>query len=861
MLRNVYLYGSLADKYGKQWQIDCLSVPEAVKAIGVNADGFVKDIRKGEWIVIRGDLEGGSNLETADLFLQFHDDKPFHILPKPEGDSGGMQIIGGAILAFAGLLFPPVAGFLIPAGVGLMAGGLAQELTPATPRPQRFDEEEGYTFRGPVNRTTQGGPVPLVYGGLDMPVYTGSVQISDSFHVGFTPPRPQFMVMDLLAEGNIGGLYDGNKSIYLNEVPLEDASGNKQHDGYYKFGIRTGTSTQSASRYFSQVTNAVSVNALLEAKGGSVIRRITDDDVDAFSMLITMDRLYSQGDSGKIYGVNLNIRVDVRADGGSWNNNVLDQNYDGNSPLHQDGLLKKNTFTIEAPNIDLREYGDPPYDIRVTKVRPTMDNGDTSDANHTWYGNVYWTNYTEIKHVRLRYPYSAWIGWRFDSKFWPQIPQRIYGLQGRKILYPSNYTPATRSYSGAWDGTFSRGITDNPAWIFYDLLREERACGGIDATYLSDTKWDLYSIGRYCDETIDDGFGSTEPRYRFNGVINSRQEALNVISQIASTFRGMVYWSAANVGVTQDKPTSPTRLFTNANVKSGEFFYEGAGLKDIHTVVYVTYQDPNNFGRPAIQYVQHDASLRRYGYNELRVTAYGCQSRGQAHRFGKWILDTEYYTQETVRFTAGLEAIDLVPGEVITIADQFHGDTRYGARVTSVDAGTKTIRIEGSFTKTAGIDYTLNAFYRNVDDEGRVETQDIVSASAYSSTETDIVVDNDFLNWPSNGDIVIISESGDTEENTRDFRVINVVEKSLLEYEVTAIEYDDDKYDRIESNNYLDTDPFDNEDDIIDPPSNIQVSDDVYSQEGRNYACMQIHWDPSDDRRTRYYEVVLIRTA
>lgn len=426
--------------------------------------------------------------------------------------------------------------------------------------------------------------------------------------------------------------------------------------------------------------------------------------------------------------------------------------------------------------------GGAPWNIKVTRITADSDNASTQNQ-------TFWSTYTEIVDQKFIYPDTAVAYVEADAElFGQELPERAYEVYGILCQVPSNYDPETRDYTGIWDGTFQTAWTDNPAWILYEVMTNTRFGLGdyIDVDQVD--KYSLYDIGQYCDELVDDGYGGQEPRFTCNGVLNSRQQAYDVLNALASVFRGMLYWGTGAVVATQDSPSDEVaKLVTPANVEHGEFTYSGSGLRARHTAVLVSWNDPLEGYESTIAVVQDPELVNLYGWRQLDTAAFMCSSRGQAIRFGKWILDSERYETEKVSYTTSFEQMDLTPGSLIKIQDPSYAGVRFGGRLISV-TGT-TVVLDDEVTLQANETYTLSA----VLPDGTVEDRAITSVAG---TYTTITITSSFTATPINGAMWVITG---TDVEPRTFRVIAVVEKDRGKIEVTALLHSAGKYDRVEN--------------------------------------------------------------
>ncbi|EPC3576136.1 host specificity protein J, partial [Morganella morganii] len=304
--------------------------------------------------------------------------------------------------------------------------------------------------------------------------------------------------------------------------------------------------------------------------------------------------------------------------------------------------------------------------------------------------------------INQTYPGSAVAGLTFESEqFGNKFPRRNYLIKGRIIQVPGNYNPDTRVYSGIWDGTFKPAWSDNPAWVLWDLLTHPRYGMGQRLKIAEVDKFALYMIGQYCDQEVDDGFGGKEPRIRCNAYITDLRKAYDVISELCSSMRIMPVWNGQVLTFVQDRPSDSVWPYTNANVADGVFEYSFSPVKARHNVVEVRFIDPDNGWKTSVEQVSDDVSVAKNGRNVLRVDAFGCTSRGQAHRHGLWILMTEKLETQTVEFRIGAEGLRHTPGDIFEIADNDWVDMQIGGRILSADPEKKTLLLDRNIEKPA----------------------------------------------------------------------------------------------------------------------------------------------------------------
>lgn len=451
-----------------------------------------------------------------------------------------------------------------------------------------------------------------------------------------------------------------------------------------------------------------------------------------------------------------------------------------------------------------------PWDIKIRRV--TNDSTSSLLSNKTFFDS-----YTEIIDARLSYPNSAIEAIQIDASQFSSVPSRAYLAKGLLVKIPSNYDPITREYSGVWNGTFTVAWTDNPAWCFYDFVTNARYGLGefIDETQVD--KWSLYSIAQYCDEMVPNGYGGFEPRFTCSLYLQTQEEAYTVINNMASIFRGMVYWSSSSITTSQDSPKDASMLFTAANIIDGIFNYSGSSGRVRHTVALVAWNDPADGYTQKIEYVEDADAISRYGVVQTDIVAFGCTSRGQAHRMGKWLLYTEQYETETVSFKAALDSVYIAPGDIIKTHDSNRVGARFGGRL--ISATTTTLTLDSPITVSSGETYSVSV----VLPDGQIEVRNITNSAGSHSL---LNLSTALSAAPLQHSIWLVSASNAVNEL---WRVVSIQEAGPMELEVTALSYRADKYDAIEQNLTLDPIPIS----LIESgnpqkPANLTISEALY---------------------------------
>lgn len=644
-------------------------------------------------------------------------------------------------------------------------------------------------------------------------------------------------MIEAISEGEIEGLVNGEQSIFFEQTPL------RNEDGSYNFKNviwreHKGLPDEGHFPGHAGVETPSSVEVQVKAATGPVQRTIVDANADAIRVILRIPALFEQDKKkGETKTASLSYRIDVRAHQGIWT-----------TAIQKNVTNEKCTSPYQiAHRVELPLDGSP-WDIRVMRLTPDSDKIELQN-------DLWWEGYVTIVDGKFIYPHTAAVGLEVNGEDMGQsIPARSFHVKGLKVLVPSNYNPITRAYTGIWNGTFKRAWTNNPAWIFYDLIINDRyGLGEFIRPEIVD-KWSLYTIAQYCDQEVPSGYrnGDTgemimEPRFTYNGVINNREEAYHVLQAVTAAWRGMAYWSLGQVFATADIPADPVKVVTPANVLGGEFNYSGTAMKARHSVCIIRWNDPGDFYRPATEIVINDAMLRRYGWREKSVTFDGCTSRGLAHRYGKWILDVEQNENETVEYNASWDHAEVRPGDIVAIADPAKALVRAGGRVVSFDVATKTVKLDAPFEATPGETYSLMVALPN----GKLDTRAVVSW--VSSSEA--VLQSAFSEEVQPDAMYAVTG---TDIRPRQFRVLSVREEEKNVFKVTALFHDPLKYARVEQNIKFDPLPYTRPKDVSYPPENLQVREVYYQLNGVQRSRMLFSWSPNPNSISRFYHVKII---
>ena len=618
--------------------------------------------------------------------------------------------------------------------------------------------------------------------------------------------RAMAAILDLLGEGVIGGLVNGARSIFIDDLPIVNEDGSSNFSGI-TWDFRDGSQDQTPMSGFDFVETPKSVNIQLK-KTHYVTVSIDNDEADRVRVIMKFPSLRSiDKKTGDTNGTTVEYKFQI-ANGDST---FVDVVAEGEKSVGIKLTAKKTGVYYRSYELKLPKPGRA-YKVRV--VRITDDNSSQYLYNDTWVDSI-----GEIVDTPMNYPNSVLVGLKVNSEqFGSTMPSRSYLVRGLKIRVPSNYNESSNTYAGVWDGTFKLLSSSNPAWILFDLLTNARYGLG---QYVSESMIDLgqlYQIGRYCDEEVDDGFGGKEKRFVINTQITSRQDAYRLIQDIAGAFRGMVFWAGGMVNIMQDSPSDPVMMFTNSNVKDGLFTYKGSARKDRPSVALVTYNNKEDGYKQNIEYVEDQDAMRRYGERKTEVVAFGCTSRGQAHRVGLWLLYTARMESDVITFTAGLDASFLMPGETVLIQNKYRAGKRNSGRIVAFTKNSVTLDAPVSLAKGG-------CFIRILNQEGKIVERDVLEtgenitkvtfSKALSSAETPVL----------NGVWTI------TEPDLEPMRVriVNIAQgETPGSFDITAVENNPSKYEAIDNGATL----IPQNTTVLDPtyskPSNLQITEGTY---------------------------------
>ncbi|EIH9096449.1 host specificity protein J, partial [Escherichia coli] len=487
-------------------------------------------------------------------------------------------------------------------------------------------------------------------------------------------------VIDAIGEGPIEGPVKGLQSILVNKTPLTDTDGNPVIHGVTAVW-RAGEQEQTPPEGFES-SGAETGLGVEVTKAKPVTRTITSANIDRLRVTFGVQSLVETTSKGDRNPASVRLLIQLQRN--------------GNWVTEKDVTINGKTTSQFLASVILDNLPPRPFNIRM--VRETADSTTDQLQNKTL-----WSSYTEIIDVKQCYPNTAIVGLQVDAEqFGGQQMTVNYHIRGRIIQVPSNYDPEKRTYSGIWDGSLKPAYSNNPAWCLWDMLTHPRYGMGKRLGAADVDKWALYAIGQYCDQTVPDGFGGTEPRMTFNAYLAQQRKAWDVLSDFCSAMRCMPVWNGQTLTFVQDRPSDVVWPYTNSDVVVDDngvgFRYSFSALKDRHTAVEVNYTDPQNGWQTSTELVEDPEAILRYGRNLLKMDAFGCTSRGQAHRAGLWVIKTELLETQTVDFTLGSQGLRHTPGDIIEICDNDYAGTMTGGRILSIDAASRTLTLDREVT-------------------------------------------------------------------------------------------------------------------------------------------------------------------
>ncbi|EML4683398.1 host specificity protein J [Citrobacter amalonaticus] len=615
-------------------------------------------------------------------------------------------------------------------------------------------------------------------------------------------------ILIALGEGEFAGQLTG-KDIYLDGTPIENSDGSKNFGGV-AWEFRPGTQAQKYIQGIPGTENEINVGTAISSSTAWT-HTFTNTQLSAIRLRLKWPSLFRQEDDGDLVGYSINYAIDLQTDGGAWqtviNTRVTGKTTSGYERSHRIALPQAGTT----------------WTVRLRKI--------TADANSAKIGDAMTLqSYTEVIDAKLRYPNTALLYIEFDSsQFNGSIPQISCEPRGRVIRVPDNYNPETRTYGGTWTGAFKWAWTDNPAWVFYDLVVTDRFGLGNRLTAANIDKWTLYQVAQYCDQPVPDGKGGsgTEPRYICNVYVQNRNEAYTVQRDFAAIFRGMTYWGGDQIVALADMPRDIDYTYTRANVIDGQFVYSSSTTKTRYTTALVSWSDPDNAYADAMEPVFEQSLVARYGFNQLELTAIGCTRQSEANRKGRWGILTNN-KDRVVTFSVGLDGNIPQPGYVIAVADEMLSGKVTGGRISSVNGRVLTLDRVADIAPGNRLIVNLPSGVSQARTVQAVNGRTITVTTAYGETPQ--------------AECVWVAESD--ELYAQQYRVVSVADNNDGTFTISGASHDPDKYARIDTGAIIDQRPVS----VVPPgnqhaPENIIISSFSVVQQGISVETMRASWD------------------
>ncbi|MFP2513967.1 TipJ family phage tail tip protein [Buttiauxella agrestis] len=611
-----------------------------------------------------------------------------------------------------------------------------------------------------------------------------------------------------LGEGEFAGGLDG-KRIFLDGTPLENADGSENFSGV-AWEFRSGSQMQKYIQGMPGTENEISVGTEIKSTVAWT-HTFTNTQLSAIRLRLKWPSLFNQEDDGDLVGYSINYSIDLQTNGGTWQTVI------------NTAVTGKTTSGYERSHrIDLPQTGST-WTVRLRKI--------TADANSAKIGDTMTLqSYTEVIDAKLRYPNTALLYIEFDSsQFNGSIPPISCKPRGRVIRIPDNYDPVTRNYSGTWTGSFKFAWTDNPAWIFYDLVVNDRAGLGHRLTAENIDKWTLYQVSQYCDQLVPDGKGGsgTEPRYICNVYVQNRNDAFTVLRDFVAIFRGMTSWGGNKIVTLADMPRDIDYSYTRANVIDGQFTYSSSTTKTRYTTALVSWSDPDNAYADAMEAVFEQDLVSRYGFNQLELTAIGCTRQSEANRKGRWGILTNN-KDRVITFSVGLDGMIPQPGYVIAVADEMISGKVTGGRISSVNG--RVITLDRKPDAVSGDRLILNL------PSGAAQSRTIQAVNSDAVTVTVA-----YGEIPQAESVWVVESD---ELYAQQYRVVSVSDNNDGTFTISGAYYDPDKYARIDTGALIDERPIS----VIPPgsqaaPDNIVINSFSVVQQGISVETMRVSWD------------------
>ncbi|MFV5555729.1 phage tail protein [Acinetobacter baumannii] len=660
-------------------------------------------------------------------------------------------------------------------------------------------------------------------------------------------------IIDLIGEGQIGGLVDNvdgdsltekEKSIFFDGTRLRHTNG-ELNFANVSWAERVGLQRQDYIEGFGEGVETPFYKNVQLKSGIPSAFTVSNPNADRVRIILAVNSLLSTDrSSGDTYGTSVEFQIKLSVNNGPYEI-LANKKITGKTTSRY-----QRSFSFDLPKKKADGTPITAWSFQITRKTP--------DSNSSYLQNTtFFESYSEVELTKFSYPNVALVATRFSSETFSSIPKREYLVDGLLIKVPSNRNK-DGSYTGPWDGTFKLESSSNPAWILYDLLLSKRYGLGEYITPEMIDESRLYVIGQYCDQLVDDGFGNKEPRYTINCVINTRVEAYDLIVDICSAFNGMAYWAGHMVGFTIDAPGTPQMLFNNTNIV-GDFSYQGTSNKDRHSVAVVTWNDPNDDYKQVPEVVEDPELIERYGIRKTEVMAFGCTSRGQAARYGRWLLYSEHQQSETITFNVGIDAALLLPGDLIYVQDRDRAGKRFGGRLLDCTAKQAVLDDLVDFGEFTDLTLVIRL------EDGSLAEREIASHTKKTVTVSGHTKEVTVVEWaealtvmPVKYALWIIKAA---ELQPVIARVVNVAQgEEKGTYNITAVPHNPNKYQSIENDLMLDVPPTS----ILnsrnqEPPASVEIKSEIITtqnvaktrlviswKEAKNAARYEVEWKRND---------------
>lgn len=615
-----------------------------------------------------------------------------------------------------------------------------------------------------------------------------------------------------LSEGEISGLANGAKSIYLDDTPLIDDNGNpnfKDDNGNLAvtWDFRSGTNDQEYIKGFPSVENETNIN--VELKGGTpYVKTVTNSQLSAVRLRLSWAALRKQETNGDVNGITIEYAIDLSTNGGAYQQVLLTKVSDKTSAKYE------RSHRIDLPRGNT-------WNIRVRRITPNATSDLISDK-------MYVDAITEIIDAKLRYPNTAMLGLQYDAATFSNIAKLAVRCKGKIISVPSNYDPVARTYNGIWDGTFKQAYSNNPAWVYYDICTQWRYGLGSRITAAMIDKWSLYALAQYCDQQVSDGKGGQEPRFTVNVYLQAQQDAFTVLQSLAAIFRAMSYWQGEQIVLDADLPKDPVYTFSRANVIDGEFSYTGTRARDRHTIAKVAWDNPTQKFKTEYEFVRDEKAIAKYGVKVLDLSIVGCTSQGQAQRAGLWALKSEQLETRTVTFKTGLDGFIPTVGSIINVSDEVLAGRANGGRVSAVSADLLTVTVDRDVVVNVGDTLIVNA------DNGKAQRR-IVSSVNGRAVTVSVAFDG-----VSSQNVWAVDSS---DLKTMRFRVLSIKQDDVT-FTITALQHEPQKYDAIDYGAIVEPTAISIiKPNVIDAPKNVVITQRNRVEQGQNITTMIVSWE------------------